>query len=150
MLGTTSRLAAVALAAGLMGIAAPAHAAPATLVSAGPGILVADGAAVDIPVTFVCDTDPTLLIAVPVIQLTQRVSDGRIAGGIGNEQLSCTRQAQTVTLRVVPNVMAFNEGTAAATVVLQSCNAQFQCSVEIINTEVKLAKGTASGILPQR
>jgi hypothetical protein len=150
MLGTTSRLAAVALAAGLMGIAAPAHAAPATLVSAGPGILVADGAAVDIPVTFVCDTDPTLLMAVPVIQLTQRVSDGRIASGIGNEQLSCTRQAQTVTLRVVPNVMAFNEGTAAATVVLQSCNAQFQCSVKIINTEVKLAKGTASGILPQR
>ena len=150
MLGTTSRLAAVALAAGLMGIAAPAHAAPATLVSAGPGILVADGAAVDVPVTFVCDSDPTLLIAVPVIQLTQRVSDGRIAGGVGNEELSCTRQSQTVTIRVVPNAMAFNEGTAAATIVLQSCNAQFQCSVEIINTELKLAKGTASGILPQR
>ncbi|RAM35562.1 hypothetical protein [Arthrobacter globiformis] len=150
MLGTTSRLAAVALAAGLMGIAAPAHAAPATLVSAGPGILVADGAAVDIPVTFVCDTDPTLLIAVPVIQLTQRVSDGRLAAGFGNAQLSCTRQAQTVTIRVVPNLMAFNEGTAAATVVLQSCNAQFQCSAEVHNTEVKLAKGTASGILPQR
>jgi hypothetical protein len=150
MLGTTSRLAAVALAAGLMGIAAPAHAAPATLVSAGPGILVADGAAVDIPLTFVCDTDPTLLTAVPVIQLTQRVSDGRIAAGFGNDQLSCTRQAQSVTIRVVPNVMAFNEGTAAATVVPQSCNAQFQCSVKIINTEVELAKGTASGILPQR
>ncbi|MDP9695603.1 UNVERIFIED_ORG: hypothetical protein J2X79_003180 [Arthrobacter globiformis] len=150
MLGTTSRLAAVALAAGLMGIAAPAHAAPATLVSAGPGILVADGAAVDVPVTFVCDSDPTLLIAVPGIQLTQRVSDGRIAGGIGNEELSCTRQSQTVTIRVVPNAMAFIEGTAAATIVLQSCNAQFQCSVEIINTEVKLAKGTASGFLPQR
>jgi hypothetical protein len=150
MLGTRSRLAAVALAAVLMGIAAPAHAAPATLVSAGPGILVADGAAVDIPITFVCDTDPTLLTAVPVIQLTQRVSDGRIAGGLGNAELSCTRKAQTVTIRVVPNVMAFNEGTAAATVVLQSCNAQFQCSAEIINTEVELAKGAGNGIQPQR
>jgi hypothetical protein len=150
MIGTRSRLTAVALALGLLGIAAPAHAAPATLVSAGPGILVADGAAVDIPVTFVCDTDPTLLIAVPVVQLTQRVSDGRIAGGFGNEQLSCTRQSQTVTIRVVPNVMAFNEGTAAATIVLQSCNAQFQCSAEIINTELKLARGGGSGIQPQK
>jgi len=150
MLGTSSRLAAVALAAALMGIAAPAQAAPSTLVSAGPGILVADGAAVDIEITFVCDTDPTLLTAIPVIQLTQRVSDGRIAGGIGNAELSCTRKAQTVTIRVVPNVMAFNEGTAAATVVLQSCNAQFQCSAEIINTELKLSKGAGTGILPQR
>jgi hypothetical protein len=150
MLGTRSRLTAVALAAGLMGTATPAHAAPATLVSAGPGILVADGAAVDIPVTFVCDTDPTLLTAVPVIQLTQRVSDGRIAGGLGNAELTCTRKAQTATIRVVPNVMAFNEGTAAATIVLQSCNAQFQCSAEIINTEVKIAKGAGNGIQPQR
>jgi hypothetical protein len=150
MLGTRSRLAAVALTAGLMGIAAPAHAAPATLVSAGPGILVADGAAVDIPVTFVCDTDPTLVTAVPVIQLTQRVSDGRIAGGLGNAELNCTRKAQTVTIRVVPNLMAFNEGTAAATIVLQSCSVQFQCSAEIINTEVELAKGAGNGIQPQR
>jgi len=150
MLGTRSRLAAVALAAGLMGIAAPVHAAPATLVSAGPGILVADGAAVDIPVTFVCDTGPTLVTAVPVIQLTQRVSDGRIAGGLGNAELICTRKAQTATIRVVPNVMAFNEGTAAATIVLQSCNAQFQCSAEIVNTEVKIARGAGNGIQPQR
>ncbi|MFE4544284.1 hypothetical protein [Arthrobacter sp. NPDC056727] len=150
MLGSRSRLATVALTAVLMAVAGPAHAAPATLVSAGPGILVADGAAVDIPVTFVCDTDPTLVTAVPVIQLNQRVSDGRIAGGLGNAELSCTHKAQTVTIRVIPNVMAFNEGTAAATVVLQSCTVQFQCSAEIINTEVELAKGAGSGIVPQR
>lgn len=150
MLGSRSRLAAAALTAVLMAVAVPAHAAPATLVSAGPGILVADGAAVDIPVTFVCDTDPTLVTAVPVIQLTQRVSDGRLAGGLGNAELKCTRKAQTATIRVVPNLMAFNEGQAAATVVLQSCNAQFQCSVEIINTEVELAKGAGTGLLPQR
>ena len=150
MLRSRSRLAAVALTTGLMGIAAPAHAAPATLVSAGPGMLVADGAAVDIPVTFVCDSDPTLVMAVPVIQLTQRVSDGRIAGGLGNEEVSCTKKAQTVTIRVVPNLMAFNEGTAAATIVLQSCTAQFQCSTRIINSEVELAKGAGTGIVPQR
>jgi len=150
MLGSRSRLAAAALTAVLMAVAAPAHAVPATLVSAGPGILVADGAAVDIPVTFVCDTDAALVTAVPVIQLTQRVSDGRIAGGLGNAELSCTKKAQTVTIRVVPNLMAFNEGTAAATVVLQSCTVQFQCSAEIINTEVSLAKGAGTGIVPQR
>jgi hypothetical protein len=150
MLRSRSRLAAVALTAVLTAVAAPAHAAPATLVSAGPGILVADGAAVDIPVTFVCDTDPTLVTAVPVIQLTQRVSDGRIAGGLGNAELDCTRKEQTATIRVVPNLMAFDEGQAAATIVLQSCTAQFQCSVEIINTEVELAKGAGTGLLPQR
>ncbi|CAN7538969.1 hypothetical protein [Arthrobacter sp. LjRoot14] len=138
MSGTRSCLAA-ALAATLMTIATPAQAAPATLVSAGPGILVADGAAVDVPVTFVCDTDPALIIAIPVVQVTQRVSDGRLAGGGGSDQLSCTKQAQTVTIRVIPNLMAFNEGAAAASVYLRTCSAQFQCSVVIINTEITLA-----------
>jgi hypothetical protein len=150
MLGTRSGLAVVAIAAALMSIAAPAQAAPATLVSAGPGILVADGAAVDVPVKFVCDTDPALIIAVPVVQLTQRVSDGRIAGGGGNDQLSCTKQAQTVTIRVVPNLMAFNEGAAAATVILQTCSAQFQCTAVIVNTEITLAKRAGAGLPPQR
>jgi hypothetical protein len=119
-------------------MATPAQAAPATLVSAGPGVLVADGAAVDVPVTFVCDTDPALVMAIPVVQITQRVSDGRIAGGGGNDQLSCTKQTQTVTIRVVPTVMAFNEGAAAASVYLQTCSAQFQCSAVIIHTDITL------------
>jgi len=148
MLGTRSCLAA-ALAAMLATTASPAQAAPATLVSAGPGILVADGAAVDVPVTFVCDTDPALIIAIPVVQVTQRVSDGRIAGGGGNDQLSCTKQAQTVTIRVVPNVMAFNAGATAASVFLQTCSAQFQCSAVIINTEIMLAKAADAGLPPQ-
>lgn len=138
MLGTKSCLAA-ALAATLVAIATPAQAAPATLVSAGPGILVADGAAVDVPVTFVCDTDPALIIAIPVVQITQRVSDGRIAGGGGNDQLSCTKQTQTVTIRVIPSMMAFNEGTAAASVYLQTCSAQFQCTAVVSHTEITLA-----------
>ncbi|WP_028269796.1 hypothetical protein [Arthrobacter sp. UNC362MFTsu5.1] len=137
MLGTRSCLAA-ALAATLVAMATPAQAAPATLVSAGPGVLVADGAAVDVPVTFVCDTDPALVMAIPVVQITQRVSDGRIAGGGGNDQLSCTKQTQTVTIRVVPTMMAFNEGAAAASVYLQTCSAQFQCSAVIIHTEITL------------
>jgi len=137
MLGTRSCLAA-ALAAPLVAMATPAQAAPATLVSAGPGVLVADGAAVDVPVTFVCDTDPALVMAIPVVQITQRVSDGRIAGGGGNDQLSCTKQTQTVTIRVVPTMMAFNEGAAAASVYLQTCSAQFQCSAVIIHTEITL------------
>ena len=144
MLGTRTCLAA-ALAAMLVSTASPAQAVPATLVSAGPGILVADGAAVDVPVTFMCDTDPALIIAIPVVQVTQRVSDGRIAGGGGNDQLSCTKQAQTVTIRVVPNMMAFNEGAAAASVYLQTCSAQFQCTTVINNTEITLAKPAGVG-----
>jgi hypothetical protein len=144
MLGTRSCLAA-ALAAMLVTIATPAQAAPAALVSAGPGILVADGAAVDVPVTFVCDSDPALIIAIPVVQITQRVSEGRIAGGGGNDQLSCTKQAQTVTIRVIPNMMAFNEGAAAASVYLQTCSAQFQCSAVITHTEITLAKPADAG-----
>ncbi|CAN7514909.1 hypothetical protein LJR078_003698 [Arthrobacter sp. LjRoot78] len=144
MLGTRSCLAA-ALAAALVAIATPAHAAPATLVSAGPGVLVADGAAVDVPVTFVCDTDPALVMAIPVVQITQRVSDGRIAGGGGNDQLSCTKQTQTVTIRVVPTMMAFNEGAAAASVYLQTCSAQFQCSAVIIHTQITLANPAGAG-----
>ena len=150
MFGTTSRIAAVALAAALVTTAAPAQAAPASLVSAGPGILVADGAAVDVPVTFVCDTDPALIIAIPVVQLTQRVSDGRIAGGGGNDQLSCTKRAQTVTIRVIPNLMAFNEGAAAASLILQTCSAQFQCSAVLIHTEIMLTSPADVGLPPQR
>jgi hypothetical protein len=138
MLGTRSCLAA-ALAATLVTMATPAQAAPSTLVSVGPGILVADGAAVDVPVTFVCDTDPALIMAIPIVQVTQRVSDGRIAGGGGNDQLSCTKQAQTVTIRVIPNLMAFDEGAAAASVFLQTCSAQFQCTATILHTEITLA-----------
>jgi hypothetical protein len=77
-------------------------------------------------------------MAIPVVQITQRVSDGRIAGGGGNDQLSCTKQTQTVTIRVVPTMMAFNEGAAAASVYLQTCSAQFQCSAVIIHTEITL------------
>ena len=146
MLGTRSCLAA-ALAATLVTMATPAQAAPSTLVSVGPGILVADGAAVDVPVTFVCDTDPALIMAIPIVQVTQSVSDGRIAGGGGNDQLGCTRQAQTVTIRVIPNMMAFNEGAAAASVYLQTCSAQFQCTATILHTEITLANpaGAAEG-----
>ena len=150
MLGTTGRIAAVALAAALVATAAPAQAAPSTLVSAGPGILVADGAAVDVPVTFVCDTDPALVTAIPVVQLTQRVSDGRIAGGGGNDQLSCTKKAQTVTIRVIPNLMAFNEGPAAASVLLQTCSPQFQCTAVIIHTEIMLTRRAETGLPPQQ
>jgi hypothetical protein len=107
-------------------------------VSLGPGILVADGAAVDVPITFVCNTDPAMTIVIPVVQVTQKVSDGRIAGGGGNDQLSCTRQTQTATIRVIPSMMAFNEGAAAASVFLQTCTAQYQCSGTIIHTEITL------------
>ena len=149
MLGTSCRLAAVILTAGLMAVAAPAQAAPGTL-EAGPGILVADGAAVDVPITFTCDTDPRLIMAVPLLQLSQRVSDGRIASGVGSDQLSCTKQSQTVTLRVVPTVMAFDEGTAAATLLLQSCTVQFQCSTVIVHTELTLTKPAGTGLPPQQ
>ena len=141
MLGTKTRFAAVLAASlGLTGIAAPAYAAPATLVSVGPGTLVADGAAVDVPVTFVCDSDPTRIIAVPVVEVNQRVTEGRIANGFGNAQLSCTRQSQTVTIRVIPRVIAFDPGAAVVFVVLQTCSAVFQCAAVTASEVIQLTK----------
>lgn len=149
MLGTKTRLAAVCFAVlAMTAIAPPANAAPSSLVSVGPGSLVADGAAVDVPLTFVCDSDPTLLFAIPFVEVNQRVSDGRIANGFGNEEASCTRQAQTVTVRVIPRVMAFNPGTAVATVMLQTCNAQFQCAVVKFDTEIQLTEPGGAHIPP--
>jgi hypothetical protein len=142
MLCTTTRLTAAVFAAalGLTAIATPASAAPATLTSVGPGTLVADGAAVDVPVTFVCDTDPTLHRAIPLVEVNQRVSQGRIANGFGDKEADCTRAEQTVTVRVIPRLTAFNPGTAVATVYLQTCGADFQCNVVSFNTEIELAQ----------
>jgi hypothetical protein len=149
MLGTTTRLAAVFVASlGLTAVAAPANAAPATLVSVGPGALVADGAAVDVPITFVCDSDPTRIIAVPVVEVNQRVTEGRIANGFGNAQLSCTGQSQTVTIRVIPRAIAYDPGTAVAFVVLQSCTVEFQCAAVTASTEIQLTKPAGARIPP--
>ena len=149
MLGTKTRLAAVSLAVlGMTAITPPANAAPATLVSVGPGSLLADGASVDVPVTFICDTDPTRLIAVPIVEVNQRVSDGRIANGFGSKDTSCTKQEQTVTVRVVPRVMAYNPGTAVVTVMLQTCDVQFQCAAATFTTEIQLEESGGAQIPP--
>lgn len=149
MLGTKTRLAAVSLAVlGMTAITPPANAAPATLVSVGPGSLLADGASVDVPVTFICDTDPTRLIAVPIVEVNQRVSDGRIANGFGSKDTSCTRQEQTVTVRVIPRVMAYDPGTAVVTVMLQTCDVQFQCASATFTSEIQLEESGGAQIPP--
>jgi hypothetical protein len=149
MLGTKTRVAVVLAASlALTATATPAYAAPATLVSVGPGTLVADGAAVDVPVTFVCDSDPTRIIAVPVVEMNQRVTDGRIANGFGNAQLGCTRESQTVTIRVIPRVMAFDPGAAVAFVVLQTCSAEFQCAAVTASEVIQLSQSGQAQIPP--
>lgn len=142
MPGTSVRFATVLVASlGLTAvIATPAYAAPATLVSVGPGTLVADGAAVDVPLTFTCDTDPGRIIAVPVVEVNQRVTEGRIANGFGNAQLSCTGESQTVTIRVMPRTIAYDPGIAVAFVVLQTCTAEFQCAIVTESNEIQLAE----------
>ena len=141
MLGTTIRLATILVASlGLTAVATPAYAAPAVLADVGPGTLVADGAAVDVPITFTCDTDPGRIIAVPVVEVNQRVTEGRIANGFGNAQLSCTGQSQTVTIRVIPRAIAYDPGIAVVFVVLQTCTAEFQCAVVTESKEMQLEK----------
>jgi hypothetical protein len=140
MLTKRTRLAAVFVASlALTAIGAPAHAAPASLLSVGPGSIVADGAAVDVPITFVCDSDPSLVIATPLMELSQRVRGGRIAHGFGNDEVTCTRQAQTVTIRIIPGAMAFNPGEAVVSVTLLTCKVQFECAIAAFDNEIELS-----------
>ena len=149
MPGTPVRFAAVLVASlALTAVATPAYAAPATLVGVGPGTLVADGAAVDVPVTFTCDTDPGRIIAVPVVEVNQRVTEGRIANGFGNAQLSCTGESQTVTIRVMPRAIAYDPGIAVAFIVLQTCTVEFQCAIVTESREIQLTKPVEVGIPP--
>jgi hypothetical protein len=82
------------------------------------------------------------------VEVNQRVTEGRIANGFGNAQLSCTAGSQTVTIRVIPRAIAYDPGTAVAFVVLQTCTAEFQCAIVTASKEIELTKPVEVRIPP--
>ena len=112
--------------------------AAATDVSVGSGTLVAKGAAVTVPTTFVCDTGQIFNV---FLVLRQRVGNGLAvgAGGSGPYQ-PCTGETQTVAVTVTAQNRAFKPGTAAATLNLQICQAGFVGCDPLIDltTEIRL------------
>jgi hypothetical protein len=125
----------------LVSVAAPANAAVRTILDIGPGSLVAKGAMVDLPVTFICDQGSfnTSL----TVQLQQNASQQRTATGSGVESgFVCTGKTQTVTLTIKgprrAPAIAFKNGTASVQVSLTTCAPDSTCGSESLSKEVML------------
>lgn len=117
-------------------VAAPANAA-GSVINVGPGTLLAKGAALEVPVTFVCDVD-SAYASVTVI-ITQKVSQGRTAtGNFSTTDFTCTGESQTVTLTLNAANAAFKNGTALADVDLFTCPPDFNCQDLRILKEISL------------
>jgi hypothetical protein len=118
-------------------LAAPAF-ADGAVTSAGPGKLLVKGAAVNVPITFVCDAGQLYFTQ---LFLSQRVNGGRLAQGADSGNFGdCTGGSQTVTATVFSQTSAFKKGNALAQVDIQTCDADFiSCQEHIITTQVRLA-----------
>jgi hypothetical protein len=92
----------------------------------GNATLVAKGAAVDVEVAYSCSPDTTS--ATISVELTQRVSSGQLATGLGfTSDLVCDGAEHITTVRVVAEGSnAFKKGEAVADVDLVACN-EFTC-----------------------
>ncbi|WP_019876350.1 hypothetical protein [Sporichthya polymorpha] len=98
-----------------------AHAAGPKPVTQGDGILIADGAAVRLPATFVCPAGWTAYLAAQVVQA---VGD-EFAGGFDSVAKDCTGQRQKVTffVQAVPagdNTHPFRPGAASSRVIMDA------------------------------
>jgi hypothetical protein len=99
---------------------------PTLTVSLTGATLVAKGAAVDVELVYSCSPDTT---SVSIrIDLTQRVSGGRLATGTGfARDLVCDGAEHTTTVRVIAEGdLAFKKGDAVAEVGFVICN-PFTC-----------------------
>jgi hypothetical protein len=92
----------------------------------GTATLVAKGAAVNVDVTYSCSPDTTS--ASVFVQLTQRVSGGRVATGSGFVSgLVCDGTEHTATVTVIADGdVAFKKGDAVARGSRTACN-EFSC-----------------------
>ena len=112
-----------ALATAAVAPAAVAQEPPTLTVSlTGTATLVAKGAAVDVEVVYSCPPD-TMSTSIRV-DLTQRVSSGRLARGGGViSDLVCDGAEHTATVRVIAEGdTAFKKGDAVAEVAFVVCN----------------------------
>ena len=92
----------------------------------GAATLVAKGAAVDVEVAYSCSPDTTS--ASISVELTQRVSGGRVATGSGfTSNLVCDGAEHTTTVRVLADGdLAFKKGEAVGRGNVTACN-EFGC-----------------------
>jgi hypothetical protein len=111
------------LTAGLLLTASPALAA-GSVEETGDGELLARGAGVSIPITFMCDQGRKYALDV---NLVQSISQERIALGAAFLQGDCTGSSETHTVTVPSFTFAFRTGPALAIVGLVDCDAAFVC-----------------------
>ena len=111
-------LAVLAAAAGLVGSAAPAHAAADEVQYINVHLL-ANGAAIQAEVGFVCQKGWQGTLSIAVSQAIGRnAAIGRYYPTYLNE---CTGKAQTLEALILPETLAFQEGSAAVWVTLDLC-----------------------------
>jgi len=121
----------------LASLATPALAAGSVL-SVSQGTLLAKGAGVSTSVTFSCDVGQTYDLGV---NLRQNVKGGRIATGsaFSSSREDCTGEAQTESLVIPADSVAFKKGSAVAQVFLGTCNPDFSsCQQDQLTTEIRI------------
>lgn len=140
-----NRAAVLTASVSLMFVAAPARAVDTVLLDIGQGTIVNDGAAVDVPVTFIC---PTTTDNQPVLNLeiSQPVGGGNTArGGQGVVGFTCTGESQTITITVTASpkrgLFFFKVGKATAHAILNTCPADGSACTTVDRTqEIKFKK----------
>jgi hypothetical protein len=103
----------------------------------GPGRLVAQGAAVDVPLELTCNASTPVDVFVSV---TQRVGRG-VASGFGSASFGCTGSGQDVTVRVRATAggKAFIRGRAVADAEAFGCRPNI-CGIETDSETVQLRR----------
>jgi hypothetical protein len=99
-----------------------------------PALLVARGAAIDVPLEIVCTSETAELH----VQVTQRVGSGKIAQGETFQQITCEGDLQQVTVRVFATGAAFKKGTAVVQAEIFGC--LDGCGSESDTAEIAIGK----------
>lgn len=114
---TTRAVTAAALAAGL-GLAAAAPAQAMQIYGISNATRLAEGAAVQGTYTVSCTEGTGVVVS---LNVTQRVAEGRIANGSYFEQWTCAGGEVVMDYDVVAFNMAFDEGPAVVSGLIQEC-----------------------------
>jgi hypothetical protein len=142
MRSIVSRMAAVAatiVAAGLVLVSPASAQVGIEVLDVGDGSLVAKGASVTVPVTFVCEAGDPFTVQVG---LTQRVSGKLATEGSGQVSGTCNGAPQTASVPVQPetrngSLVPFKKGTTFASVELSSCP-EGLCTVARASEEIRI------------
>jgi hypothetical protein len=136
-------IAVLILAATLLAPASVAFGQTSPTVGVDDGTLVGEGAAVSLPVTYVCENALEGILSVTV---TQRGHGGRIAQGSSHPPLdpaTCTGNPVTIDL-LIPALVggsAFKPGEALAHAMLSVCDATtFNCTLRDVSEVIRLRR----------